>query len=250
MGIEKAYFATNPEGKISIGNQVIDLEDDSKKTFNTDNLKAFEEFTTGRAGESEIYYSESEVSLVPLKADKNFKPLAVCTLKPSPSLALLAANVGKVLDVVKFETLLTALRKYAVGSHMLVLSNLRALTIAKKQTYERDLDNKGNFKLLMIRESATGDWLPPETLVFSLPLFTYLDEKVEITCDFILNVEETGQPSFQLQNLTFVQEVQEARVKVLETRLGEKSTCPKYWGSCAHHAMDNGWKYRENKASF
>lgn len=249
MAIEKAYFNANPEGNISIGNQVIKLSDDSKKVFATDNLLAFEGFLSGRGGEAEVYYSADEVSLVPLKADKNFKPLAVCKLAASPALAMLSKQVGVVLSVVQFESLLTALRKYAVGSHLLVLSNLRSFTVAKKQTYERDVDNRGNFKLLIQREAATGDWVPPENLRFSLPLFSYLPEKIEVTCDLIMNVEESGQPSFKLENLTFQQEVLEKRVEVLEARLGAVATCPKHWGTYTHHPMDNSWMYRENKAS-
>lgn len=249
MSLEKAYFSASPEGVLSIGNQIIKLEDESSRTFETDSLKAFEEFLPGHEDGAEIYYTDTFIFLVPVAVKRNTKPLASCTLGSSPALSYLTKNVGKDLDIASFETLLTALRKYAIGSHLAVISNLRAFTVAKKQTYERSLDNKGNFKLLTLRESAQGDWTPPDQLSFSLPLFVHVSEAVEINCDLVFSVLESGQPNFRLENLTFGEEVLARRVEVLEARLGRAATCPKYWGRHAETKADNSWKYRENKAS-
>jgi hypothetical protein len=250
LNLEKAYLTAGPDGRLSIGNQVIELADESKKTFHTDNLKAFESFVAGRTGEAEIYYSATEVALVPTKAEKNFRPLAICKLAAAPALLLLKGSIGAELNINQFEKLLTSLRKYAVGSHLIVLSNLRSFSVAKKQTYERDIDNKGNFRLLVQRESAgAGDWTPPEKLTFALPVFTFLEESITIDCDLVFSVQDGGQPVFQLENLTFNEEALERRVEILDARLGKVATCPKYWGSWQHHELTDTWKWRENKAS-
>ncbi|MEO7778488.1 MAG: hypothetical protein ABIY63_13230 [Fibrobacteria bacterium] len=249
MSAEKVYINAGPTGSLSIGNQVITLSDDSRKEFKTDNLLAFESFVKGREGEAEIYYSAQQVSLVPTKADKNFKALAVCILQDSQPLAALSRNVNTELGILDFEKLLTKLRKYAVGSHLTVLSNLRAFSVAKKQTYERIVDNGGNFKMLIQRESAQGDWTPPAKLGFKVPIFTYLEETVEVEFDLIFTITDAGAPEFRLENLMFAEELLERRVEVLDARLGAVATCPKYWGMYVNHPQDDSWKFRENKAS-
>lgn len=249
MSVENLSINPGPDSKLSIGNQVIELKDESKKVFTTDNMLAFEAFCTGRQGEVEIYYSATELNLVPTKAERNFKPLAKCTLKPSAFLEALSAGVNKDLSIVEFEKLLTSLRRFALGSHMIVLSNLRAFTVAKKQTYERSVDNSGNYKLLMQRETSQGDWLPPEKMSFKVPLFAFLPEEIEVIFDLIFTVTDDGAPKFRLENLNYSQEILDRRVVVLDARLADKTTCPKYWGSYEFHALTDTWRYQENKAS-
>lgn len=248
MSAEKVYINAGPDGKLSIGNQIIELKDESKKVFLTDNLMAFEKFIVGRTGEEEIYYSAKEVTLVPTKAEKNFKILATCTLQDSEPLAQLSKAAGADLSIVEFEKLLTRLRKY--GSFNLIVSNLRAFSVAKKQTYERDIDNAGNYRLLIQREAvAGGNWVPPAKLTFAVPVFTYLEDLFTVEFDLVFSVQDSGQPVFRLDNLTFPAELLERRIEVLEARLSKAATCPQYWGTYANHGLDDSWKYRENKAS-
>lgn len=248
MSIEKAIFNAAPDGTLSIGNQIIELKDESKKVFITDNLLAFEKFLAGRTGDAEIYYSAKEVTLVPEKAEKNFRILANCTLQDSEPLAQLSKAVGADLSIVQFEKLLTSLRRY--GSFLSIISNLRAFSVAKKQTYERDIDNSGNYRMLIQREAAAGgNWVPPERLTFSVPVFTYLEDLFTAELDLVFTVQDTGQPVFRLENLTFAQDLLERRIQVLDARLSKAATCPQYWGTYANHALDDGWKYRENKAA-
>lgn len=248
MSAEKVYINPGPDGKLSIGNQIIELKDESKKVFLTDNLLAFEKFLVGRGGEVEIYYSAKEVTLVPTKAEKNFKILANCTLQDSEPLAQLSKSVGVDLGIVEFEKLLTGLRTY--GSFLSVISNLRAFSVAKKQTYERDVDNAGNFRLLIQREAATGgNWVPPEKLTFAVPVFTYLKDLFTVDLDLVFSTTDEMRPVFRLENLNFVETLLERRIEVLDARLSKAATCPQYWGTYANHALDDSWKYRENKAS-
>jgi hypothetical protein len=238
------------DGKISVGNQIIELTDESRKTYETDNMEGFELFLLDKQADAEIYYSATHLYLVPRVASKQSHALAICTLSNSAALSALVAAANKELTIMSLEKLLTSLRKFAQGSVLSVLSNLRNFSVAKKQTYERDVDNQGNFRLLVQREGiANSTWNPPEKLSFAVPCFKYINDLATLEFDFIFSLSDGGAPVFLLQNLTMDEELMDRRREIIESRLGVKATCPKYWGASKLHPQDDGWKYRENKAS-
>jgi hypothetical protein len=182
---------------------------------------------------------------------KNSRPFAHCTLADSAPLAMVLANVGFELGILDFETFLTAMRPYTHGSTLQVLSHLRNFSVAKKQTYQRVVDNAGNFKLNIQRESAgSEDWVPPPTMTFEVPVFRLLKETIIIECELHFTIKDDGaKPAFRLSNLNLKDQLEDRRREIVEERLGKAATCPKYWGQSTLHALDNGWQYRENKAA-
>lgn len=249
-GIENAFFNPDKDGKILIGNHLVELKDESRRTFETDNMEAFESFLADKQEKAEIYYGSTDLHLVPQELAKNSRPLAHCTLADSASLRLVLASVGFELGILDFEKFLTAMRPYTKGSTLQVLSHLRNFSVAKKQTYQRVVDNVGNYKLNIQRESAgSEDWVPPATVTFEVPVFRFLKETIVIECDLHFAIKDEGtKPIFLLDNLNLKDQVEDRRREIVEDRLGKASTCPKYWGKSILHALDNGWQYRENKA--
>ncbi len=248
MSIEKVYLTASPDGKLSIGNQVIELKDVSRLTFSTDNLLAFEKFVALNKEEANICYSAKSVSLMPKQPEKAYAPIAICALQDSEALIHLNKALDKDLSIAEFEKLLYRLRRY--GDFLSTISHLRSFSVAKKQTYERDVDNSGNFRLLIQREAmGVGNWVPPEKLSFVVPVFTYLQDAFKVDLDLLFSVTDAGIPVFRLENLTFAEDLLARRIEVLDARLSSASTCPQYWGVIQNVPMDDSWMYRENKAN-
>lgn len=249
MTIENATFNANSEGKLSLGNQIINLTDESKKIFKTASLASFSFFASHHAEETEIYFNEAEVWQVPKKAAANFLPLAHCAMESAQPLKVLESKIGKTLSIEELETLLRSLRPYAVGKHLEILSNLRNFSTSKKNTYARDVSANGDYRLLIQREAVAGDWIPPAGLLFVVPIFAYGKETVNIETEFFFTVNEaTSAPVFRLENLCFSEIISERRKEVIEDILSEIDV-PQYWGTFEHKTLNDGWKYRENKAT-
>lgn len=248
---------SNAEGKLLVGSDMYFLKDESRKTFKTENLEAFEKFlgiaqAQPPVGGLEIYFNLKDgVYLVPVEASKNSRALAFCALNLSMPLLALQKSVGVSMGIVDFEKLLTGLRKYAVGSHLNTVSQLRNFSVAKKQSYARDIDNQGNFRLLIQKEAVAeaGSWVPPPALSFALPVFTYLKEQFTVELDLVFSVGDAGVPIFRLENLGFQDELEARAREVLEARIATAATVPTFWGVSEVHKLDDAWKYQQNKAT-
>ena len=247
---KEIHLNPDKDGKFLLGSHFHILQDESKKTFETDNMEAFESFLADKEGGNEIYFNADHLYLVPAKPSMNSHALAHCAMKPSAALALLSSKAGKDMGILDFEKFLTALRKNCSEANR-VLSYLRNFSVAKKQTYERVSDNQGNFKLLIQKEGAEGgNWTPPETMSFEVPVFSYLDDTMEIIFDFRYFIADEGsKPMFTLENLNIIEEVQDRRREIIESRLGNAATCPTFWGESKLHVATDKWKYQENKAT-
>jgi hypothetical protein len=244
VNAEKVYINPNAQGVIRIEKAHLQLEDRSRATFNTDSLVDFEEFVRGNSAGASIFFSASKVVLVENEVTHLTKPRAVCDLSISEPLRVLTTSLNKPIPLVGLERLLTSLRRY--GQVLSVISELRNLVVSKNLKFERQVDNKANFKLHIERTGAAGDWQPPESLKFTVPVFNMVPDTIEIESDFVFTMkdEDGGAPVFELQNLTWSEDLQERKRQLLEKRLGEMATCPKYWGSHALHELTDGklWK--------
>lgn len=246
---KEIHLNPDKDGKFLLGSHFHILQDESSKTFETDNMEAFESFLVDKQDGNEIYFSAERLYLVPLKASYYSHAVAHCAMKPSPALALIVNKAGKDMSIPEFEKFLTALRKHTEEGRK-VLNHLRNFVSVKETTFERLEDGQGNFRMLVQRKSGNNDWTPPATMTFTIPVFSFLKEEVTIAFDFRYYIADDGtKPMFTLENLNLIEELQDRRREIIETRLGENSKCPKYWGTSQLHQHRDEWRYKENKAT-
>lgn len=256
MGSPKeVYINAAPDGnaRITLAKGVLVLNDLSTQTFETDDLEAFARFAEGereRGNPLAIFYDHTRLDLMPMgSVTAKTRPLAVCTLRQSDPLNLLKANLGKRLGLTELEKLLTALRRH--GTFLTIISQLRTMVISKETKYERAVDNSANFKLLIERKGATGDWVPPPTLTFAVPVFAYMTDAITVEPDLIMTMpdEEGGAPIFELECLTFAEDLKNQQREILETRVGNASSVPTYWGKHVLAAETDAYLYKDNGAT-
>lgn len=245
-----------PDGKahITLEKGIIQLKDLSFQTFETDDLEAFATFAQAEADDAgvplAVFYNHERLELRPLdQITSKTRALAVCNMKASEPLALLKKNLGKELTISEFEKLLTALRRH--GSFMTTISQLRSLVVSKETKYERQVDNAANFRLLIERKGATGDWTPPATMDFALPVFSFMKDAITVCPDLIMTQrdEDGGAPSFTLELLTFEEDLKDRQREILETALADKLTLPTYWGKASVTMADDAYLYKDNGAT-
>lgn len=248
MGIENATIQPGPDGKahIVLEKAHIPLKDISTFTFETDDLEAFGTYAAAQEGDRAIFYDHQSLALWPVdKITSKSKPLAVGRLTTSEPLAFLQKHLGKPLDLADFEKMLNTLRR--AGTFLTLISKLRSLVISKETKYEREIDNAANFKLLIERKGATGDWVPPATLTFAVPVFAFMDDPITVEADLIMTMrdEDGGAPIFTLEALNLAEDLKKRQREILETRLGKWSTVPKYWGKTYVSAETDAYLYKD-----
>lgn len=254
MGSPKeVYVNANPDGKAHIileKGQIL-LKDLSTAHFQTDDLEAFAVYAKAQKpdGGLSIFYDHTGLVLARTEevSAKN-KPLATCSLQSSDPLKLLKAHLGQELGIAQFEKLLTSLRRN--GSFLNLISQLRNMTVNKETTYQRQLDNQANFKLLIERKGAAGDWTPPATLDFLVPVFAFLKDEIKVSPDLIMTMEDgSPAPTFTLEALTFAEDLKLRQREILESHLANLVTLPTYWGIRSVIEATDAYLYKDNGAT-
>lgn len=251
MSVHEKHVHTNADGKahIVLEKAHIVLKDLSAGVFKTDDLAAFGAFAAAKAmdpGMPAVFYDAASLELWPtVGLNRTSAPMATCALAYSPALAFLKTKLGKVMSIADLERALNTLRRN--GPFLTVISQLKNLVVSKETKYERQVDNQANFKLLVERKGGTGDWTPPATLTFSVPVFAYLEDLITVEADLVMTMkdEDGGAPTFTLEALTFEEDLKNRQREILEQRIGKYTTVPKYWGSHRVQEATDGYLYKD-----
>ncbi len=241
----KVFITTGADGKLLLGKNHLELADASMRTFTTDNLEAFQKFVGAYHDGCEVFFTDRSATLRRQTPKMGDAPVAVLNVRTPMALELICSHANKELTIQPFEIFLTSLRRWATSSHMALISRLRNFTVAKQTTYERQVDNAGNFLMSIKREGGSQDWTPPPTLSFRVPLFPHIEEMVELEFDLIFTIKDGGEPRFHMQSLDLADILQQERLRVLGDRLAKASTAPVYWGDLSLIEKTDAWRFKE-----
>jgi hypothetical protein len=245
MEAGKVFITPGADGKLLLGKNHLELADATRRAFTTDNLEAFQKFVGAYHDGCEVFFTDRAAHLVRQAPKMGDGPVATLNVRTPPALQLIIDNANKELSIQPFEIFLTSLRRFATSSHMALISRLRNFAVSKQTTYERNVDNAGNFLMSIKREGGNQDWTPPETLSFKVPLFPHIEEMIELSFDLIFTIKDGGEPRFHMQSLTLADDLQQARLAVLGARLAAASTAPVYWGEHALIERTDAWRFKE-----
>lgn len=251
---ESKLTVSTTQERLTLGADVIKLDDQSRETYHTDDFKEFVKFAKANASEgSLVIYNDEQATMVgPLFKDaRNNGPKAVVVMKTHPRLEEILKINGKDLSLQAVETLLRKLKKNLVPDGLLLLDRVCDFKVAKVQKIERKKERNGNYRFLATRESAgTDDFTPPETVKFDVPLFEGMEEKVSVVMDFRFEYTDRADGvtlSFTFENLNIEEELLEARKMVLGDALSSTGITA-LWGSHQILLGTNNWSFQRNPA--
>lgn len=250
-GLEPKLSVSTTQERLVLGADVIKLEDKSTETYVTDNFADFVRFAKQRTEDTVIFYNATgAVQVGQMFKDPRHNPVvAMVGMRAHPRLQTLLDVNGKPLQLETFEVLLRKLKANLSQDGLLVLDKVLDFRVAKVQKIERKKERNGNYRNVVSRESAgTDDFIPPEVLKFSVPLFQGEIVPVTVSFDFRFDFKDRGdsvETFFTLENLNIEEELLDARKEAIGGSLTEAGFTA-FWGR-RDTAMDtDAWKYLRN----
>ncbi len=249
--VEQVIKVESKDGILKLGNDILDLNDESKSSFTTDDFESFVEYSKVYGDKASIYYSEKEIKLIPKgEARQNNLPLAICNMSNSPALTLLINCVNKKQDIQKMEDFLKTMKGYLNEEGLKFLSNIQDFSISKITKIVRKKDNRGNYTFIVEKEDAgNAEYLPPETINFTIPIFKHLNDSANFVFDIVFDYTEAAPGEvylyFKLENLNFT-ELLVSVFKKITTNIIKSVELPKYYGNYELIEMTDEWRYKEN----
>lgn len=250
-GLEPKLAVSTTQERLVLGADIIKLEDWSGEMYITDNFADFVRFAKPRASETTIFYNATgavQVGQMFQDARRN-RIQATLNMKAHPRLQTLLDVNGKPQALEAFEVLLRKLKTNLNPDGLLVLDKILDFRVAKIQKIERKKERNGNYRNVVSRESAgTDDFIPPETMKFTVPLFQGEAVPVTVTFDFRFDFKEerdTVATFFTLENLNIEEELLEARKSTIGGSV-EAEGFTAYWGRREVNFDTDAWKYQRN----
>jgi len=257
--MENKINIQSKDGKLLIGNAFHVLEDESIQTYETDDIESFLKYVK-MAEKSEfkflyIYTEDSIEAWFGLNEKiRNNRALAVCQLQPSSILTYLEKhmNMSRGMSLDDFEKFLKTLLPYGNANgedYLKLLSELKDFKISKVLKIERNKDQAGNYSYLVQRKSdGKNDFIPPQTLVFQVPVFRLMADKimpVELNLSFDFSDQGEGvKMVFTLECIMYQDLLFACQKAIIEEKLSKLSN--KYWGETKVVELTDAWKYQEN----
>jgi hypothetical protein len=180
------------------------------------------------------------------------QPVARLILLDHPVLQRLQSGIGKEFNKNDFVKFLSSFRRFLdpLGDHLLLKA--RDLQIAKKLSFQSVKAN-GNFKYTVQMDSDTGDFIPPETVVFTIPIFQHIDQPGRFETDFHFEVEvgkENASTSWKLESLTWAEDKLDVTTQVLTSLFADAGVeSPIFSGSVQHIEADDSWSVVQNRSN-
>lgn len=206
--MEKKIVVNAAGEKLLLGNNIINLSDQTKGTFKTNSLMALAEYLT--VLDFEIFANGLNIDAY-LSKDILFDalnyttmPHAQCVLKYSQQIELLKRINQKPHSLPEFIELMRTLKKYSDKDALQLLDALNDLKIKKIIDIQHKTDSRGNFNVVIKADKGSSDYQFPETISFVVPLFDVRDG-LEVQVDFDLTFtwsfeESAAKLSFKLTN--------------------------------------------------
>lgn len=256
----KLSVSTNNE-LLKLGNDVIELTDASTAAYHTDDLMQFVEFCKGQLtgtapcapNNYALFYKTDSVYLYHQNVfinPRSYDPLAICSMAAHPRLSMLVRANGSPMDVEDFEVLLRKLRANMGQPGLEILDNIRDLSVAKVQKVERKKNRStGDYHYLVSRQSAgEGDYAPPETVKFSVPVFLGVESPRSLEFDFSFDPKQKDDGValiFSIENINLGEDLDAARRSVLAEVLSPL-LIPSYWGELKRDIKTDAWSKKIN----
>ena len=235
--------------KLLIGADYITLDDESTSTFETDDIAEFINYVKDDGSDIVIYYS---INAVEAYRDtgiyKHTKPLAVYMIVYSDVLDIARGINRQKINLETAQTTLRRLTKYLDKKGLALKDQLENLKIRKILNVDVKKDNQGNFLYSVEQSAGKNDYIFPESIDVSVPLFNFNDVKINITLDFffrhkVLDAEVSVSVTFE--NIELFDNIKREIRKFLKKQLSSFKKV--YYGECVITRQDNSWQYKENK---
>lgn len=252
MPTDPKYNITTDKELLRFGADVINLEDRSTETYETDDFVDFVRFVKPLGYGTTFYSATGAHHLRGIGAPgeaRNNDPIASVNLTTHPRLKTLIEINGKPQGLDAMEVILRKLKTNLDTDGIALLDNLADFKVAKVQKIERKKERNGNYKFNVSRESAgSGDFAPPETVKFRLPLFNGLPDTTAIPMEFRFEFTDRGDGvalHFTFENLNLDEVLLEARKAALGEAL-RGAEIAAFWGDVERRLDTNAWMYHRN----
>jgi len=254
-------LADREVNKLLVGRAFVELHDFSKQNFETMDLGDFCKYLTTASAtvdstdkdqpvieydETGLRAYESQFEIDP----RNDVPFATCFLSTAPRLERLISKNGRWMSREELETLLRSLKENLFPTGLELLDNVMDFSVSKVTKIKRTKTPKGNYNFSISRESAgSDDFVPPEALMFQVPVFTMLKDVTEaqIKFDFTFDYNDCGDGNvnlkFKLENLNLDDDLFNARRDIIKAYV-DKIGIQSFWGSRHIVAKTDEWKYK------
>jgi len=247
---EKLVIKTTGE-KLLLGNDIIELKDQTRETFETDNPEDMKEYLLDNFSKCDIYIKGLGVDgYIIEKADYDTKPAALCRMAKHPVVELLKQYNSKQIDLADFSVLLERLKNYMTSEALAFKDNIQDLKIKKILSLENRSDRRGNYSFTIKAESGgKEDYIFPKKIKLMVPVIKSMPgtaQEIEFDFYFQWKAEEQNiELKFTIENFEFDQIIDEDIKKILDG-IFQDENIKIYHGSLSIHKQTNSWMYHKN----
>ncbi len=239
---------------IKLGNEIINLKDDSGFEFKTNDLPSFLRYVK-KATDKILIYRADRVSCVDKVPDYNSITSAECTLERSQKLRILSNQNDRTMNLEEAESFFKSMRSVMEEKNSSFHKTLRNIKLNKVAKVESSKSNNGDFAYIFSMQSTDkkpggkDEFEPPEKIKFTLPVFKFAPHEIELEFDFIFDYKFIGEEcrmSFSIENLD-IDEIIEVRSREIMEDLLKDCELEKYWGACSLVKQTDLWEYYKNE---
>lgn len=255
-GINIEKLSTESELKLS--SEIIHLQDRSRATKVVHRFEDFvrilshltkpEDLTLFVSSGKVEAWANSDLSAWKREAT----PVARLLLLDHPVIARLQSGLGREMQKNDFVKFLSSFKRYLDPLGEFLLLKARDLQIAKKVSFQ-SIKTQGNFKYSVQMDSDQGDFIPPETVVFTIPMFQHIATPGRFETDFHFEVEvgkENATTTWKLESLTWKEDWLDMSTQVLTTLFADAGVVsPVFSGSVQSVDQDDAWEIIQNRTS-
>lgn len=233
---------------IRIGADFHELKDATVSTFKTNELGEFVKYMAESDAASAVILCQPSVVVAhPTEQDRYARPLAICALTVSEPLAKLQGMEGADFDLAIFTDFLESFKRFGDAKVLDLLGSVRHFKLKKMVSVESSKEKNGDYSFRVGLESGNDDFVPPDNLQFTVPVFKYMEETITLNFELIFKVPSAAPPRLQfvLQNFAMDDEVLARQRQIIESRITTLAP-KKLWGINELSIQDDAWKYLPN----
>lgn len=253
---ENSIKVTTTGEKLLLGNDIIQLEDQTKETFNAStpvNLLGFLDSKESIA--IDLFIGDSAIEAYEqIEREYHSKAFGRTEIKRHPIVHIINAFNGKQQELNDFAITLERIKPYASKDTLALIDNIADLKIKKIVSINNRNDKRGNYEYLVKAEKdGSIEYEFPKSIKLSIPLIKGMNEELrEVEFNFYFQWGIIGDGnvhlSFTLENLeldTLLEE--EIKAILLQLFSQRKGSTSIYYGSLQIHKQTDEWKYKKNE---
>jgi hypothetical protein len=168
-----------------------------------------------------------------------------------PVLVRLKHGLGVRFEQDDFEEWISSLSRYLDNDARLLLVKVRDLQLTKKLQIEKKKSNTG-FKLLIAMDDDNSDFVPPDTVTMTVPIFKGMEARGTFQMEFQFGFDMVGAEScktyWKLECHTWEEDLLDVTSQVIENSLAEAdlASIPVFAGSIELTERDDKWSILHN----